>query len=869
MPSKPGEWLVRLASRAIPGLYRDEVMADLREQHTKLLPLLIALCRSGRDARIQLRTQRTPPRGDVSPPRAHFLSGRTLADIRLALRRWRTRPALALTAIATLALGIGSSTAIYSAVEGVLLKPLPWRDPESLVTIYVARPKWKTNPSLARAWNTGNVTWANYLQLREERSAFEDVAVWQRTALFLEGPLAMRVSSSFLPMLGVTPHKGRFFTVDEDDVDTDGIVMTYEAWQRRYAGASDIIGRRLSLRAVTGMVTKTVVGVLPPGFVYLDLPRTEFLLPIGTVSSVEKLRPENYIANCIARLRPNVTIEEAGEAATLIIRGGDPKAEREARVVSMLEAQVGSARWPLMLLMAAAGLLLVIVGSNVAGLLLGEASGRRHEIAVRVALGGSRWQVARQLWTESLVLAAIAVAAGLALAAVLLPALVSLAPPGTPRLANARLDVQVCLFAVAMGVFTTVLFGTGPALALSRTGAAHVLRDGGRGTVGGTRHAHRFVVAVQVALTVVLLVGAALLAETVRRLTSVPVGFDPSPLAVVRVLWPEIPGQTEAQRRQRLDDVLARIRAIPGVQAAAGTMAAPFTGFFSNNAIQIEGRTFDKDPTANRLIVTETYFSTIGQQPRHGRLFDVTDRTGEPVAIVTTEFEKELMDGNALGGRFTYNRRQYRIIGVVDGARQRDYTDTLAPTVYLLAAHASSGVGMFVVRTSGTATPFLDDIRAAIASAAPGTGIQEAAPMPQLLEGTIANERYRALISTSFGLAALLLAAIGLYGIVSRAVAERRQEIGIRVALGARRHDILSLVFSQGLLLVGTGILVGVPAAWASARMIDSSLFGVTSSSVPVFGLVIGVLVSTATVAMLVPALRASRVDPLQAIRQP
>ena len=865
----PGEWLVEAASRTIPSSYREEVVADLREQHTRRVPLFMAMIRSGRDARAQLRRSRETERGQT-PRWGRPGHGTTLNDVRLAFRRWWTRPALALTAIITLALGIGSSTAIYSAVDGVLLKPLPWRAPERLVNVYVARPQWRSNPSLATAWNNGNLTWNQFVHLSDQQTTFEQVAVWQRLSLTLDGfatpPVqTMRVSSSFLPTLGVVPHRGRFFTAAEDDVETDGLLVTYEAWQRRFGGASDIIGRRVSLQSVI----RSVIGVLPPGFVFLDLPRTEFMVPMGTLASSEKNAPENYLANTLARLQPGVTVEHATEVATLIVKDGDKKGQREARVVPMLEAQVGSARMPLVLLMSAASLLLLIASSNVAGLLLGAASERRHEVAVRVALGGTRRQIARQLWTESFVLAAIAVVAGLAVAALILPGLISFAPPGTPRLANAILDARVCLFAVAMGALTVVVFGTGPALALSRTAATHVLRDGGRVSGGGTRRAHRMVVAVQVALTAVLLVGASLMAETVWRLTSVSVGFDPSPLAVVRVQWPEVAGQTEVQRLIRLDEVLSKLKAIPGVAAAAGTNAAPFSGWFSSNSIQIEGRTFEKDPTANRFLVTEDYFHTIGQSARQGRLFDVTDRTGEPVAVVTTEFANQLIDGDAIGGRMTYNKRQYRIIGVVDGARQRQYTDTLAPTFYLLSAQAGIGVGMFVVRTDGPPSPFIPSIRDAISSASMGVAIQEAAPMPNLLERTIAEERYRAFISTAFGAMALLLAAIGLYGIVSRLVAERRQEIGIRVALGAGRHDVLHLVFGQGLRLVGAGLLIGVPAAWASARVLASSLFGVTPSSVHIFAGVVGVLVTTAAVAMLLPALKASRVDPLQAIRQP
>jgi putative ABC transport system permease protein len=808
------------------------------------------------------------PRAIASAPRGRGPGlSQTIFDVRLAFRRWRTRPALAVTAIATLALGIGSSTAIYSAVDGVLLKPLPWRDSDRLVSVYVARPQWKTHPSLAPVWDKGNLTWGNFVGLSADRTAFEEVAIWQRVPQFLGGSSpafvqAMRVSSSFLPMLGVTPLRGRIFTASEDDLETDGVIVTYETWQRRLGGTSDIIGHQVLLQSTS----RTIIGVLPPGFVFLDLPRAEFLLPMGTLALGEKTRPDNYLANTVGRLRPGVTLEQATQVGTNVIKAAAPKAE--ARVVPLLEAQVGSAKLALILLMGAAGLLLLIACANVAGLLLGEASGRRHEIAVRAALGGSRRQVARQLWTESLVLTGIAVIAGLAIATALLPALISLAPPGTPRLSNATLDLRVYLFAIAIGALTAVVFGTGPALALSRTGPAFALREGGRTATRGTRRAHRFVVAVQVALTFVLLVGASLMAETVRRLTSVPVGFDPSPLTVVNVRWPETPGQTEAQQQTRLDDILSSLKRLPGVMSAAATMAAPFSGMFSSSSIQIEGRTFEKDPTANRLIVSEDYFDTLGQPARSGRLFKPADRTGEPVAIVTTEFERQLMDGHAVGGRLQFKNRLFRIVGVVDGARQRNYTDELAPTFYLLTSQAASGVAMFVVRTAVEPATVVPDIRQSILRAAPGTAIQEAAPMSVLLDRTIAVERYRALISTAFGAVALLLAALGLYGIVSRFVAERQQEIGIRVALGASRQNVLRLVFQQGLALLGVGLLAGIPAAWISGRMMASSMFGVTPSSVQVFGLVIGVLVSTTCLAMLVPAVRAGKVDPLHAIRQ-
>jgi putative ABC transport system permease protein len=421
-------------------------------------------------------------------------------DLRLAWRRWAGRPVLALTAILILALGIGATTSIFSIVDAVLLRPLPWKDPNRLVTLYVVRPEWRTNPVLANSWNTGNISWTILKDLQQRSNAFEAFGAWQSDRPTLNGTQnelvrTLQVTSSVLPMLGVSPVRGRFFTPDEDDVSTTNVLVSHEAWQRRFGGRDDILGLAVSLNEKPF----SIVGVLPPGFRFGITEPVEFVLPMGRVPERDR-HENNYFMNSVARLAPGVTIDQARQQVDSLVAGTEGLDKQRARITLFDEDRRADSRRPLLLLLAGAALLLVIAASNVAALLLGDASSRRQEIAVRVALGGARWQVARQLFSEGLLLAIGAAVAGLVIALVLTPVLVSIAPEALPVFGDIRIDARVFAFALGLTMVTLLFFGVAPSMLMSSADPADAMRESGRDPGARRTRGYRWIVACQVAL---------------------------------------------------------------------------------------------------------------------------------------------------------------------------------------------------------------------------------------------------------------------------------------------------------------------------------------------------------------------------------
>lgn len=842
--------------------------------------------------------------------RSRWRIGSLVGDVRYAFRRWRRRPGFTATAVLTLALGIGTTTAIFSVVDDVLLAPLPWTDPDRLAAIYAVFPERRAKPATAATWNVGTFSAPAWDALRRA-SAFESVAVWRRPIPMTLGeartdlvPL-MDVSSNFLPVLGVRLVHGRFFTVLEDEKPSRNILISHEAWQRRFGGRPDIIGHVVTLDvpiSAGNPQRETVVGVIAPGFTFKgDAP--EIFKPIGIYAAVSRSHPDETF-RVLARLAPGATFDTALAASDSIARSIETREPTMARVVPLRTDQLGEAAKPLWLLFAGAGLLLLVACSNVAGLLLGEARARRHEVAVRLALGSGGMRIVRQLLVEHVLLAAVGAAAGLVLAYWLTQSIVAIAPASLPRLDTVQLDARVAWFALGLGGATLLLFGIAPALSLARTPAAAALAEGGRDGASGRHLGQRAIVAAEIALALVLLVGASLLGETMFRLISQPLGFNPANLAMVSTTFTgsmfgdqgaTIMRAVEGAQRggpqgvqnfrqvfrnltlslstDRTESVLRRLSALPGVVGVAGASSAPFAAPLRSTDVRREGESTGDPHQVSQMTVTERYFQTIGMPIVSGRGFDPSDRHGVYAAVVSREFERRLFTEGAIGRRFAHiwsptgDQTTYDIVGVVANAKHREFTDEDRAMFYTLDRQAGA-VSQFIVRTARDAEAILPAARAAIAEAVPQMIVTSTTTMEVALVKSIAEERFRAMLSACFGGAALVLAAVGLYGLATRRAADRRREFGVRVPLGAGPANVRALVLRDAMIIVGLGLALGLPAAYAASQITGTMLFGVSPTSPHIFFGASAVLATAAILASLGPARRASRLDPIVVLRE-
>jgi predicted permease len=864
-------WVTRRLTRRVAPPLLPAILGDLLEDYRRDQP---AIGRTRAELRLikeAASLARAYRRADVTAKGGRSHRGMRIPVLpiaRHARRRWLSRPAFALTIVLTLAIGIGGVTAIASVVDAVLLRPLPWRDPDRLVTISFVRPQWRTNPILASMWDRGPLFGTQFEDLKAHSRSLTNVAMWRPgqaalAAAMTEAVPAMYVSSGFLPALGVSLYAGRNFDANDDDRATDAVLVSYATWQGRYGGSLTTLGSRVTLDGAR----RTIVGVLPPHLAFdPDRDPPEFYLPFGNRSASDR---EADAYRVLARLAPGVTLAEAFGDTEPIIRGARPPTERSARVALLADDELGDARKPLWMLFAAAALVLLIAASNVAALLLGEVGPRRSEMAMRTALGATRGDLFGQLMIEGTLLSAIGTGVGILFAYGVLPWLVSLAPDRLPRIETVALNLRVLAFVTGLSFVSAIGFSLGPALALAPRQPASALRDV-RGS-GRRRRAQGLLVATEVALALVLLVAASLFSETLFRLTSQDLGFDPSDLLVVTTR--PAPGAAESEDLgvARMDGLLDRLRAAPGIVAAAGVSTAPFSGGFSLNGIEVEGRHFDTVPSTQRHVVTTSYFATMRVPVRAGRVFDASDRAGGRVAVVSESFAKAYFDGHAIGRRFRLDD-WWTIIGVVADTKQREFRDATMVAAYLLdrqatSAHARGATIQLVIRTRGDSAAAASLVRDVIHSASPDTIVTETTAMDVLLHRSVGEERYRAILASGFGCTALLLASVGLYGLLARSVADRRREIGVRMALGARPGDVVRLVTRQGLGLVAIGLGCGLPAALGAGRLSASLLFGVSSTTPHTFAIVAGVLGAVATVATVWPARKAAHIDPAVVLR--
>ena len=797
-------------------------------------------------------------------------------DVRLAFRQLRSAPGFTLAATLTLALGIGGTTAIFSLVNAVILRPFAFPDPERVMTVWE---HWRDSRSELSA--------ANFLDLQSSSDAFESMTAltWRSYNIATqdapERVLGVEATHEFFDVFGVRPVLGRGFLPEEDSPGRERVVvLSHELWMERFGADSALVGREVRINSTA----YTVVGVMPPGFD--PFTNGERLwVPIAFTPERRQMRDEHYLT-VAARLRPGVTREQAEQQVDGITRRLAElyihSAGRTGRVLPFADAVVNDdVRMRLFVLLAAVSFVLLIACGNVANLSLSRGTSREREIAVRTAIGAARGRLVRQLLTESMVLAMISVIAGTAAAYGGVRLLVSAAPAGVPRLGAAAVDGVALAFAVVVAAASGLIFGIAPALRVTRTDLASALKEGGRGTVGRIRDRLRGAfVAAEVALAFTLLAGAALLVRSAVQLGRADIGLEPGGVLTARAtLPPSAYGEGEEARRTflRMAELLEESPGVAASAMASGVPTGPGGGF---NGLIPEGRPLAiESAIQSRLrIITPGYFDALGIRILAGRSFSDTDVLGRSLAmIVSRRFAEEAWPGEAaLGKRVACcdsapeDIRWKTVVGVADDVHWRGPGQDFAPEFYLPLAQAPAvafswiGSTMTLVARSATsdaggAAPAL---RAAVQSAGPEIPLFDIRSMEDRLRATYATSRFNATLLGLLGVVGLLLAVIGIYGVVAYNAGRRTHEIGLRIALGASRHDVVALMTVQGLRPVVLGTLVGVAGAAVTTRVLRTALFGVTPGDPATFvGAAVVLLVAAGTAAFL-PARRAARLDP-------
>jgi len=801
-----------------------------------------------------------------------------IADLRFALRTLGRRRGFCAVAVATLALGIGAATSIFSVVDGVLFRPLPFPEPRKLVAVYQTFPAWRKEPILASSWDKITFSIPEYRDWRAQQTSFEDVAIYSTVRSLVsardvpEQVGVVRASASLLSVLRGRPVLGRSFLPGEDVPGGPAVAMlSHEAWLARFGGDPSILGTQVRL----GETSYTVIGVLPPRL-SLDRSSTNPTPPfwVLTQDSAEAAQRTSHNYRAIARLKPGVLPERAAVETARIMNVVHPMTPASgARVTEFQIEQTRDVRKPLLVLLAAVGLLLLIACLNVATLLLGEAASREQEMATRVALGAARVRLVRQLLTESVALASIGALTGTALAYGGTRLLVAMAPTRIPGLADVRTDLRVLGVALAAAVVTGLLFGLAPALALSRSGPAALMRSGAGQNVRGRGRLQRTFVALQVALSVVLLVGAGLLSRSFARLTAVEPGFDVEGLLTVRVALPRVLSRDSMAQADYYRRAFERLEAIPGVIAAAGGTTTPFTASNSSTTVEIEGASAPGsaekvEREVQQRVATPNYFTTLGIPLLAGRLLTSDDHPGAPAVVVISESmaRRDWPDASAIGKRIRYQGSSRTVVGVVGDIKYRTLAAEYEPTVYAPFAQRQQGLTL-LVRTRDEPTALASAVRAALTEVDRSVPVTTIDTMNDLLARSFAEERYRTFLIGLFGVLAAVLAAVGMYGVTSRAVSRRTREVGIRMALGATATSVSGLIVGQTFTGVVLGVGVGVVGALAATRILTPFLFGVSATDPWTYAAILALLGVVSVAASWIPARRAGRVPPAMVLR--
>jgi len=793
-------------------------------------------------------------------------------DLRYGLRMMRRGPGFAAVAVLTLALGIGANTAIFSVVNAVLLRPLPYRDPARLVT--VLHDGWKP------------VAPANFIDWREQSSSFEAMAAAQLWSLTMTGrdrPEQLEVlqtSAEMFQVLGVDAALGRTFAAGEDQPGREHVVvLSHGFWQRSFGGGTDAVGRQVMLDGEP----YTVVGVMPPDFQFAPFWAThaEAWVPLNLGRRVSDRRGQSL--RVFARLKPGVTLEQAQADMEKINRqlAEQHPRENEGLTVSvdpLHEKVVGRSRPALLIILGAVGFVLLIACANVANLSMSKSALRRREIAVRIALGAGRWRVVRQLLTESLVLSLAGGAAGLLLASWSNTALASLGPDTLPRVRTASLDAGVLLFTLCLSVFVGLLFGLAPALHSTKTDLTESLKSRAQGPSRGRRHerVRQLLVVGEVAVSLVLLVGGGLMMRSFLRLTSVDPGFNPRGVMTATVPLAGPRYATDEQRAAFFQRLTTQLGSLPGVKSVSAINHLPLGGDVWTLGFTVEGRPAPPDaerPAAVYRVVRPDYFRTMGAALLQGRDFTERDDDASPGVLIINEAlaRRQWPGEEPLGKRIIVNGERSKsreVVGIVKDVKQGEWASEPQPEMYLPHLQAASPRSMtLVVRTSPDSLEIGPALRREVWAIDSDLPVSRVSSMEEVVAESVGQQRFNTLLIGLFAATALILAAVGVYGVMSHAVAQRTHEIGVRLALGARGRDILGMIIRQGLALTVIGLAVGLAVALALVRVMSSLLYKVSTTDPLIYGGVAAALTLSALLACYIPARRATKVDPMVALR--
>jgi putative ABC transport system permease protein len=805
-------------------------------------------------------------------------------DLRYGIRNLIARPGFTSIAVITLALGIGANTAIFSVVNATLLRPLPFKDPDRIVMVrgYIAKLSADNLPSSA----------GNYLAVARQSQTFQQLTAfrqwtWQLTHSGEPEQLqGVRVSANFFEAVGASPALGQTFTAEQDQEGAAPVtIISNRLWHREFAADPNVVGKSLILNGRR----VTVIGVMPrdfefpgganmnPGLQFAT--RNDIWMPLQW-SGEERGNQGNLNLAVLGRLKPGVTVAQA-EIETRAIESGLPLAKvgYTVNLVPLQKQMVGNIRRLLLVLLATVVFVMLIACANVANLLLARASARRKEMAIRGALGAGRGRIVRQLLTESLLLSSFGGLVGLLIAIWATPLLVSFIPEEIPRIHEINVDLRVLGFTLVISIISGIVFGLAPALQTLRIDLNESLKESAR-SISGSLSQNRmraFLVIGEVSLAVVLMIGAALLIKSFIRLMDVKPGFDPSQTLTMEVSLPALPPSKYAKESEQaafFEQALDRLSRTPGVTAAGAVVSLPLTGAEESTDLFFEGRPrppAGQRPQADYTIVTPDYFRALAIPLLKGREFSSQDRKDAPMVIIVNEelARRHFPNEEPLGKRINVGFEDFprEIVGIVGGIKQSTLAGDFQPAMYIPYQQRPANGMSIVVRTTGDPMSVAAAARDQIHSVDVSIPVTNIRTMDQIFSESVVQQRFSMLLVGLFGALALVLAAIGIYGVMAYTVTQRKHEIAVRMALGAKRRQVVQLILKDGLLLASFGVGFGLIGAFALTRLMASLLFEVKPTDIQTFATVSALLILIALAACLLPARRATRVDPLVALR--